>query len=489
VFWDVEIFKLPFYLHTVSGGGAQLLLYRYHTSTAPGGAPASWATGARATPGSPRSPATTSRPRTIRLKTTGKEIPIFTGTQQIHVTAGVAYGVWRYWDATRDAGFLRDAGVEILLETARFWASRCVRGLGTTTFAGRRPGRVPPLGERQRVHELDGALQPGAGGRAVEWMEREAPGAWERRSGRALALAGDEPSEWRRSRASCTARPERARASSSSSRASSTWRTTLPREERFKAPISRLFDWERINRLQLIKQADVLMLLHLFPDAFSREVLAANYRYYEPITDHGSSLSPGSRRARGRADRPAARTRSGTGARACGSTSRTVMGNSALGVHPACMGATWQALVFGFLGVRFTDAGPVPDADAAARLPAKVARRVARARLARPRPAWWIGRTNHEPVSVHPGAARRLAMAARALGCAVWLAARLGARLHILSATPQERPAREELTRLKVPGAHWPLITLHQARRTRRRPSWRRAFKRPMSSSVQPAAP
>jgi trehalose/maltose hydrolase-like predicted phosphorylase len=47
------------------------------------------------------------------------------------------------------------------------------------------------------------------------------------------------------------------------------------------------------------------------------------------------------------------------------------MGNSALGVHPACMGATWQALVFGFLGVRFTEAGPVPDPEASGRLPAK----------------------------------------------------------------------------------------------------------------------
>jgi len=54
-------------------------------------------------------------------------------------------------------------------------------------------------------------------------------------------------------------------------------------------------------------------------------------------------------------------------------------------------------------------------------------------------------------------------VAARSLGCATWLAARLGARLHILSATPQERPAREELTRLQVPEEHWPLVTLHQA--------------------------
>lgn len=54
-------------------------------------------------------------------------------------------------------------------------------------------------------------------------------------------------------------------------------------------------------------------------------------------------------------------------------------------------------------------------------------------------------------------------IAAQSLGCAAWLASRLGARLHILSATPQELPAREELARLKVPEAHWPLVTLHQA--------------------------
>ena len=40
-----------------------------------------------------------------------------------------------------------------------------------------------------------------------------------------------------------------------------------------------------------------------------------------------------------------------------------------LGIHAAAMGGTWQALVFGFLGVRFTEAGPQPDAHAAERLP------------------------------------------------------------------------------------------------------------------------
>jgi nucleotide-binding universal stress UspA family protein len=53
--------------------------------------------------------------------------------------------------------------------------------------------------------------------------------------------------------------------------------------------------------------------------------------------------------------------------------------------------------------------------------------------------------------------------AARSLGCAAWLAGRLGARLHVLSVTPQEQPAPEALRRLGVGEAYWPLITLHQA--------------------------
>ena len=52
--------------------------------------------------------------------------------------------------------------------------------------------------------------------------------------------------------------------------------------------------------------------------------------------------------------------------------------------------------------------------------------------------------------------------AARSLGCATWLASRMGARLHILSATRHALPAREALARLHIAEAHWPLIELHQ---------------------------
>jgi hypothetical protein len=43
------------------------------------------------------------------------------------VTADVAYGIRRYFEATQDSDFMAEAGAEILLETERFWASPCVR--------------------------------------------------------------------------------------------------------------------------------------------------------------------------------------------------------------------------------------------------------------------------------------------------------------------------------------------------------------------------
>ena len=370
VFWDVEMFKLPFYLHTCPEVARILLLYRYHTLDGARrrarelgyrGACYAWestVTGDDVTPSM------------IRLKTTATEIPIFTGTQQIHVTAGVAHGVWRYWEATRDEAFLRDAGVEILVETARFWASRGTREAGRVHLRG-------VVGPDEYHHSVDDNAYTNWMARfnleraveAVAWLRRASPPAWEGLVER-LALEPDEPQQWADVAAELYCPGPNAQGVIEQFAGFFELEDyPLPTRERFRAPVSRLFDWDRINRLKLIKQADVLMLLHVFPEAFPREVVAANYHYYEPITDHGSSLSPGIHAAV--AARLGLREHAERYWRQSLSLDLSdVMANSALGVHPACMGATWQALVFGFLGVRFTDTGPRPDAEAGERLPA-----------------------------------------------------------------------------------------------------------------------
>jgi alpha,alpha-trehalose phosphorylase len=368
IFWDVEIFKFPFYLHSAPDVARNLLWYRYNTlggarrrarAMSCSGACFAWestVTGDDVTP------------RTIELKTSGKAIPIFTGSQQLHVTSAVAYALWRYWQATQDHNLLREIGVEILVETARFWTSRCTRG-------GRHLHIRDVVGPDEYHHSVDDNAYTNWMARfnleravaAVEWMVQQFSDDW-RKLSRRLEVAADEPRAWASAARElfCPA-PNAHGVIEQFDGFFALEDYPLPREERFKAPISRLFDWERINRLKLIKQADVLMLPFLFPDAFSAAVVEANYRYYEPMTDHGSSLSPGVHAA------IAARLGIRNDAERYWRESLWLdlsngMGNSALGIHPACMGATWQALVFAFLGVHFTEDGPRCTPNAGARL-------------------------------------------------------------------------------------------------------------------------
>jgi beta-phosphoglucomutase family hydrolase len=354
VFWDTEIFMLPFFLYTEPERARKLLLYRHHTLDGArrrarelgfAGACFAWestVTGDDVTP------------TKVLVEGTDEEVPVFTGSQQMHITADIAYAVWRYWDATHDEEFLAGPGAEILFETARFWASRVTPG--------------------ERHHHIRGVMGPDEYHHAVNdnaytnWMVRFnlEQAAW------AAQRYGKHPQEavqW-----STLARSLHCPAPGADGVIEqfegffALADLPLPQKERLDGPVSRFFDWQEINRFKVLKQADVLMLPLLFPDAFSDEVVAANYRYYEPLTDHGSSLSP--------AVHAAIAARIGRSDDALRYLKRSLwldlsdaMQNSMLGVHPATMGGTWQALVFGFLGVRFTDAGPQPDPCAAARLP------------------------------------------------------------------------------------------------------------------------
>src|SRR5262249_33146228 len=56
----------------------------------------------------------------------GAPVNILTGKMEHHISADVAYAVWQYWRFTGDDDFFLRAGAEIVLDTARFWASRAV---------------------------------------------------------------------------------------------------------------------------------------------------------------------------------------------------------------------------------------------------------------------------------------------------------------------------------------------------------------------------
>ncbi len=125
VFWDTDLYTLPFYALLYPEAAKKILLYRYamldkarENARLNGyrGAMYPWEScddGVEATP------------KEIPLDVLGKnKIRIWTGEQEQHITADIALAVHIYYEYTRDDEFMGKYGLEIIFETARFWTSR-----------------------------------------------------------------------------------------------------------------------------------------------------------------------------------------------------------------------------------------------------------------------------------------------------------------------------------------------------------------------------
>jgi len=104
-------------------------------------------------------------------------------------------------------------------------------------------------------------------------------------------------------------------------------------------------------RMQVIKQADVLLMMFTLGDKFSIEEKRANYLFYEPKTNHGSSLSP--------CIHSIIASEIGLKDDAYGFFRQTALmdlndfkNNTSGGVHSACLGGCWMTVVNGFAGMR-----------------------------------------------------------------------------------------------------------------------------------------
>jgi kojibiose phosphorylase len=106
-----------------------------------------------------------------------------------------------------------------------------------------------------------------------------------------------------------------------------------------------------LGKTRLVKQADVIMLLCLLEDVFSRKTKMANYDFYIRRTVHKSSLSPSIHAliASWAGDLSRAYNLFKVSLR---TDISNVYNNTHEGIHAASLGGTWQAVVFGFAGVK-----------------------------------------------------------------------------------------------------------------------------------------
>ena len=207
------------------------------------------------------------------------------GTAAFHVNADIADAVVRYVDATGDDDFERDVGHDILVETARLWRSL---GHHDRDGAFRIPGVTGPdeysaLADDNVYTNL-----------MAQQNLRAAAGAAERHPARADALGVDliEITAWREAAEAMYVPYDEelgVHPQSAGFTRHEVWDFDSVRPDQY--PLFLHFPYFDIYRKQVVKQADLVLAMHLHPDAFTEEQKARNFAYYEGITVRDSSLS------------------------------------------------------------------------------------------------------------------------------------------------------------------------------------------------------
>jgi trehalose/maltose hydrolase-like predicted phosphorylase len=353
VFWDTEIYMLPFFIFTHPPSARALLEYRYHTLDAAREKARSAGFRGAMYPWESADTGEETTPRAV-IMPTGEVIQVLNGEMEVHITADIAFAIWQYWTATQDQDFFLQFGAEIVLETARLWASR-----GTLDSDGAYHIRhvIGPDEYHDDVDDnaftnLMAAWNLRRGTETAQLLQQRWPERWKELAAR-LQLTNEEVNTWTKlADAMFTGFNSQTHLFEQFSGYFAKEPVDLNAYEPRSAAMDVILGHERIQRTNIVKQADVVMATYLLWDEITPAARVANFHYYEPRTGHGSSLSPSIHAL------VAARLRDTDLAQRYLKQASEIdlgnnMGNAAGGVHAAALGGLWQAMVFGFAGVRF----------------------------------------------------------------------------------------------------------------------------------------
>ncbi|MBV9087573.1 MAG: glycoside hydrolase family 65 protein, partial [Acidobacteriaceae bacterium] len=281
VFWDTEIYMLPFYIHTHPRSARALLTYRFHTlpaarekARAAGyrGAMYPWEsadTGEETTP-------------TAVIAPGGEVIRVLNGEMEIHITADIAFAVWQYWKATADDDFFRQFGAEIMLETARFWASR---GIIESDGAYHIRNVIGPDEYHENVDDnaytnMMAAWNLRQGAATAHILEQRWPDLWRDLSTR-LRLSNDELSQWPKlADMMFTGFDPETKLFEQFTGYFKKEQIDLKSYEPRSAAMDVILGHNRIQETNVVKQADVLMALYLLWEQIPADVRVANFHSY-----------------------------------------------------------------------------------------------------------------------------------------------------------------------------------------------------------------
>ena len=339
-FWDTEACCLPFYLFSNPAAARDLLLFRYNTLPQ-------------------------ALERAGMLDCRGACYPIATlngqeacslwqhASLQLQPSTAVAYGIWHYVHVTGDEDFLWQYGAEMLLQIARFLASRVEKGgrTGQYGFFGvMGPDEFHMMVNNNAYTNYMGKRTLAYAAETLGRMRRERPEAYERLKGR-TALKEGETAFWQE-----VAEHMYIPMGENGLIEQHDDFFNLPHTDIRAIPVSDFplyehWSYDRIYRSDMIKQPDVLMMLYLYNSSFTEEVKRINYEYYEPRTIHESSLSPAIHSVLA-----AELDKMAEAVRFFGFATRLDLDNynrnTREGLHITSIALAWINIVYGFAGLR-----------------------------------------------------------------------------------------------------------------------------------------
>ena len=353
IFWDTEIHVFPFFIYTQPKVARDFLMYRYRRLQKARQAAESRGYEGALWPWESAASGEDETPQTW-VNFDGTKIPVYNSLREHHIASDIAYAVLHYYEASGDEEFMLRYGAEMIFETARFWASRA-------TYES-----------EKQCYEIKEAIGPN------EFQESVDNNSYSNYLAKWVLSSGSELYYTLRNKHPhlLKALAERIKLQN---READNWKEMAGKIvfltdshgliEEFEGYFGRkdvtINEWDENNmpvwpstvrlaevkRTQLVKQADVLLLLHLFSNDFSLDAKKINLEYYEKRTVHKSSLSIPSY----------AITALETGdiekafnyfTLAVNSDLHDIYRNTDHGMHAAALAGAWQIAIYGFGGIR-----------------------------------------------------------------------------------------------------------------------------------------
>ncbi|MCC0695008.1 glycoside hydrolase family 65 protein [Clostridioides sp. ES-S-0048-02] len=277
-YWDTEAYCLPVYLGVADKSVARnLLVYRYNQLKQ-------------------------AKDNAKKLGLKGALYPMvtFDGVEchneweitfeEIHRNGSIVYAIYNYTNYTGDFGYIKEKGIDVIVEVARFWASRV------------------HLSTRKDLYMIHGVTGPNEYENNINnnWYTNYIA-KW------CLEYAVENVLKLKKEYSECVER------NNLSLEEIEIWRIIsnkmyLPYDEDLQIivqndnfldkefievkdlpkenlPLNQKWSWDKILRSCFIKQADVLQGIYYFGNRFTKEEKKRNFDFYEKYTVHESSLS------------------------------------------------------------------------------------------------------------------------------------------------------------------------------------------------------